>query len=301
MDPTSGLLAGEGHIPLAATPDPQNAAPISGAVDESECEMGYEMKVTRIYESPRVTKPYTEEQWAEMDKLGHQVDADLKRQDCRLTMGGEPTFVSMTDRDGAERNTTAQGPTKRKLADDLIRRLKRRFSKGALLHYGQGKWYPGESLPRWAFSAYWRKDGQPVWENDDLFALESKNYGHGNKEAEQFIQLLAQRLGCGGKWIIPAYEDAWYYLWKERRLPANVDPLKSNLKNEEERKRLAKVLEQGLGSGDRLRSAGGTRGARRRATVDFKPVVFPSRTLFFASGRFAYRISAPAGVPALDA
>jgi uncharacterized protein (DUF2126 family)/transglutaminase-like putative cysteine protease len=247
LDPTSGLLAGEGHIPLAATPDPQNAAPISGAVDESECEMGYEMKVTRIYESPRVTKPYTEEQWAEMDKLGHQVDADLKRQDCRLTMGGEPTFVSITDRDGAEWNTTAQGPTKRKLADDLIRRLKRRFSKGALLHYGQGKWYPGESLPRWAFSAYWRKDGQPVWENDDLFALESKNYGHGNKEAEQFIQLLAQRLGCGGKWIIPAYEDAWYYMWKERRLPANVDPLKSNLKNEEERKRLAKVLEQGLG------------------------------------------------------
>ncbi len=127
-------------------------------------------------------------------------------------MGGEPTFVSMDDRDGAEWNTIAQGPTKRNLADDLMRRLKKRFTNGALLHYGQGKWYPGESLPRWAFAAYWRKDGETVWENEELFALESKNYGHGNKEAEQFIQTLAQNLGCGGKWILPAFEDAWYYL-----------------------------------------------------------------------------------------
>ncbi len=246
LDPTSGLLAGEGHIPLAATPDPQSAAPISGAVDESECKMEFEMSVKRIYESPRVTKPYTVEQWAEVEKLGHQVDAALKLDGCLLTMGGEPTFVSMDDRDGAEWNTAAQGPTKRKLADDLMRRLKKRFSKGALLHYGQGKWYPGESLPRWAFAAYWRKDGEAVWTNDELFALESKGYGHGNKEAEQFIQALAQRLGCGGKWVLPAFEDAWYYLWKERRLPTNVDPFKSNLKNEEDRKRLAKIFEQGL-------------------------------------------------------
>ena len=246
LDPTSGLLAGEGHIPLAATPDPQSAAAISGAVDESKCEMEFEMTVKRIFESPRVTKPYSDEQWAEIEKLGHQVDADLQRDDCHLTMGGEPTFVSMDDRDGAEWNTVAQGPSKRKLADDLMRRLKKRFSKGALLHYGQGKWYPGESLPRWAFAAYWRKDGETIWEQEELFALESKNYGHGNKEAEQFIQTLAQNLGCGGKWILPAFEDAWYYLWKERRLPTNIDPFKSDLKNEDDRKRLAKIFEQGL-------------------------------------------------------
>ncbi len=246
LDPTSGLMAGEGHIPLAATPDPQSAAAISGAVDESKCKLDFEMKVTRIYESPRVTKPYTEEQWAEMEKLGRQVDTELKRDNCKLTMGGEPTFVSADDRDGADWNTVAQGPSKRKLADTLMRRLKKRFSTGALLHYGQGKWYPGESLPRWAFSAYWRKDGEAVWENEELFALESKNYGHGNKEAELFIQSLAQRLGCGGKWIMPAFEDAWYYMWKERRLPTNVDPFKSNLKDGEERNRLAKIFEQGL-------------------------------------------------------
>jgi len=246
LDPTSGLLAGEGHIPLAATPDPQSAAPITGLVDECECKFAVEMKVSRIFESPRVTKPYSDEQWAAMDKLGHQVDADLKRHDCRLTMGGEPTFVSADDREGEEWNTAALGPNKRKLADNLMRRLKGRFTKGALLHYGQGKWYPGESLPRWAFAAYWRKDGLPVWVNEDLFALETKNYGHGEKHSEQFIQTLARRLGCGGQWIMPAFEDTWYYLWKERRLPANVDPFKSNLKNAEDRVRLAKIFEQGL-------------------------------------------------------
>ncbi len=246
LDPTSGLLAGEGHIPLAATPDPQSAAPISGAVDESKCELKFEMTVRRLFESPRVTKPYTEEQWAEIVTVGHKVDADLIKHDCRLTMGGEPTFVSTVDREGAEWNTAAQGPTKRKLADDLMRRLKNRFTKGALLHYGQGKWYPGEPLPRWAFAAYWRKDGNPIWTNEKLFALESKNYERSEKHAEQFIQALAQRLGCGGKYILPAFEDTWYYLWKERRLPSNVDPFKSDLKDPEERARMARLFEVGL-------------------------------------------------------
>jgi uncharacterized protein (DUF2126 family)/transglutaminase-like putative cysteine protease len=246
LDPTSGLLAGEGHIPLAATPDPQSAAPITGLVDECKCEFSFEMKVTRIHESPRVTKPYTEEQWAEIQALGHRVDEALIRGDVRLTMGGEPTFVSIDDPDGAEWNTVALGPRKRILADNLMKRLKRRFTRGALLHYGQGKWYPGESLPRWAFAAYWRKDGQPVWENEDLFADESTNYGFGEKRAEEFIYALAHRLGCGGKWVMPGFEDAFYYLWKERRLPVNVDPFKSNLRNAEERARLAKIFEQGL-------------------------------------------------------
>jgi uncharacterized protein (DUF2126 family)/transglutaminase-like putative cysteine protease len=246
LDPTSGLLAGEGHIPLAATPDPQSAAPITGWVDECECEFTFDMKVTRIHETPRVTKPYTPEQWAEIQKLGHRVDAALSESDCRLTMGGEPTFVSIDDMDTPEWNTIALGPKKRVLADDLMKRLKRRFTHGALLHYGQGKWYPGESLPRWAFGAYWRKDGQTIWENDELFADESKSYGHGDKRAEEFIYALGHRLGCGGKWIMPAFEDAWYYLWKERRLPTNVDPFRSNLKSEEDRARLAKIFEQGL-------------------------------------------------------
>ncbi len=246
LDPTSGLMAGEGHIPLAGTPDPQSAAPISGLVDEAKCEFKFDMRVARIYESPRVTKPYSEAAWLEIQNLGFKLDEDLLKHDCRLTMGGEPTFVSIDDMDGAEWNTDALGPRKRLLADDLIKRLKRRFTKGALLHYGQGKWYPGESLPRWAFGCHWRKDGQPIWKNEALFANENEDYHHTAKEAEQFINLLAQRLGCVTNWIMPGYEDAWYYLWKERRLPTNVDPFKSNLKNEEDRVRLAKIFEQGL-------------------------------------------------------
>src|ERR1039458_57066 len=246
LDPTSGLLAGEGHIPLAATPDPKGAAPISGLVGESKCEFSFDMTVTRIQESPRVTKPYTDEQWGEIESLGRQLDTDLVRHDVRLTMGGEPTFVSIDDRDGAEWNTIALGPIKRRLADDLIKRLKRRFTNGALLHQGQGKLYPGESLPRWSFGCYWRKDGQAMWENELLFADEAKDYGFAARQAEEFIRALAKRLGCGDKGIMPAFEDVWYYLWKERRLPVNVDPLKSNLKDEEDRARLAKVFEQGL-------------------------------------------------------
>jgi uncharacterized protein (DUF2126 family)/transglutaminase-like putative cysteine protease len=246
LDPTSGLLAGEGHIPLACAPDPTGAAPITGLVDDCKCEFSHDMQVSRTFESPRVTKPYSEEQWREIESLGHQLDAELRRNDCRLTMGGEPTFVSIDDMDGPEWNTDALGPNKRRLADGLMKRLKQRFTTGALLHYGQGKWYPGESLPRWAFACYWRKDGHPIWLNDALYADEARNYGFIERHAEEFIYALAERLGCGSDWILPAFEDTWYYLWKERRLPTNTDPFKSKLKNEEDRVRLARIFEQGL-------------------------------------------------------
>src|SRR5260221_1718851 len=238
LDPTSGLLAGEGHIPLACTPDPTSAAPISGELDECECEFSHEMKVTRIYESPRVTKPYTEEQWQRIEVLGHAIDGDLKKNDVRLTMGGEPTFVSIDDPDGAEWNFTAVSPAKRVLSDKLLKRLRAKFAPGSLVHYGQGKWYPGESLPRWAFGCYWRKDGLPVWENDALIAEESANYKHTAGHSENFIAALTARLGADPKWIMPGYEDPFYHLWKERRLPTNVDAHKSDLKDEEERARL---------------------------------------------------------------
>jgi uncharacterized protein (DUF2126 family) len=247
LDPTSGLLAGEGHLPLAATPDPFSAAPITGAVDECEATLEHDMHVRRIYESPRVTKPYTDAQWREIDALGHHIDAALSRHDVRLTMGGEPTFVSIDDMEGDEWNITALGTRKRELAGELLCRLKQRFAPGALLHYGQGKWYPGESLPRWALSCWWRGDGEPIWRDDRLIADETIDHGHRDADAKRFVDALAERLGVDAAHGIPAYEDTWYYLWKERRLPSNVDPLKSELKDAEERGRLARVFEQGLG------------------------------------------------------
>ncbi|MDB6023315.1 MAG: dehydrogenase, partial [Pedosphaera sp.] len=246
LDPTSGLFAGEGHIPLAFSPKPTGAAPVSGAVDKCKTEFIHEMKVTRIYESPRVTKPYTEDQWVEIESLGHKIDAELKKGDVRLTMGGEPTFISVDDMDGEEWNFTAVGPEKRRLSGELLRRLKSKFAPGGLLHYGQGKWYPGESLPRWALACYWRKDGQTIWQDESLFANEATDYGHTDQEAGRFIAQLARILEVKPKHVIPAYEDAWYYMWRERRLPTNVDPLQSRLDDKEERARLANIFNQGL-------------------------------------------------------
>ena len=248
LDPTSGLLAGEGHIPLSCTPDPATAAPISGAVDKCEARFIHEMKVTRIYESPRVTKPYTEEQWSRIESLGHAIDADLEQHDVRLTMGGEPTFISIDDPDGPEWNFTATSPSKRILSDTLLKRLRIKFAPGSLVHYGQGKWYPGESLPRWAFGCYWRKDGLPIWQKDELIADEAANYQHTCEHSAGFIAALSARLGADPRWIMPGFEDPFYHVWKERRLPANLDPHQAGLKDDEERIRLAKILEQGIGS-----------------------------------------------------
>ncbi|MDP4626501.1 MAG: transglutaminase family protein [Akkermansiaceae bacterium] len=246
LDATSGLLAGEGHIPLACSPSPVGAAAISGGTSKCESTMEHEMGVRRIYESPRTTLPYTEDQWAKIDAMGRDIDADMKAMDVRLTMGGEPTFISMDDFDGAEWNTAAQGPMKRPLSDKLIKKLHGHFAPGGLLFYGQGKWYPGEQLPRWSLGCYWRKDGQPIWDDVSLIADESKDYGYGPEEAAKFSKALAGGFGVDEKFLIESYEDAFYYMWKERRLPSNVDPLKSNLKNKLERDRLARIFEEGL-------------------------------------------------------
>lgn len=246
LDPTSGLLAGEGHIPLACTPDPFTAAPISGTVGKSDVEFKHEMEVTRIHEDPRVTKPYTEEQWRRIEAVGHQVDSRLEFGSVRLTMGGEPTFVSIDDMDSPEWNTAAVGPTKRGLAGNLLDRLRQRFAPGGVIHYGQGKWYPGESLPRWALTCMWRTDGQTVWTDPELLANPAKNYGHTVEQAQQFSDLLAKKLNVNPNHVVLAYEDAMYYLWKERRLPVNEDVFKADLEDEEERIRLARMFERGL-------------------------------------------------------
>ena len=246
LDATSGLLAGEGHIPLACAADPADAAPLSGAVDQCETTFDVQMSVTRLDERARVTKPYTDEQWARIDRLGAEVDERLARGDVRLTMGGEPTFVSIDDMDGDEWNMLAQGPVKRARAGDLIKRLRQRFAPGALLHYGVGKWYPGESLPRWALTCAWRRDGEPLWRDDQWIADEGQDLGHDPGAAQKFIHRLAERLGVSTRHVMPGHEDAWYYLWRERRLPANIDPLDSKLKDPEERARLARVFERGL-------------------------------------------------------
>ncbi len=249
LDPTSGLFAGEGHIPLACTADFVSAAPVTGGfTGKANTTFEFSNCVTRIHEDPRVTKPYNEAQWQAIEKLGDKVDKELKKGDVRLTMGGEPTFVSIDNMDAPEWNTAADGEQKRKLAGQLVRRLRDAFAPGGLLYFGQGKWYPGEPLPRWQLACFWRKDGKPIWKNADLLADETRDYGFKREHSEKFIRELAKRLGLKGSFIRAGYEDPLYYLLQEGVLPNNLDPLKVDLKDDLERKRLAKVLAADLGA-----------------------------------------------------
>ena len=246
LDSTSGLFAGEGHIPLACTPHYNSAHAIEGFSDKCETEFEFENKVTRIFESPRVTKPYKEEQWDAIYNLGFKVDEDLIKNDVRLTMGGEPTFVSIDDMESPQWNSEADGEHKRLLANNLARKLLASNTNGGLLHHAQGKWYPGEPLPRWQTSIYWRKDGKAIWENPELLADMNKTYPYTTEDAKKFISTLSLILGVSDENVIPAYEDPIYYIMKEAELPLDVDPLKFDLKDPLERQTIAKKLSQGL-------------------------------------------------------
>jgi uncharacterized protein (DUF2126 family)/transglutaminase-like putative cysteine protease len=247
LDATSGLLTGEGHIPLACTPDPQSAAPLSGAVEACETAFEYTMKIARIWEAPRVTKPYSDAQWSAIDAFGRRVDERLRADDMRLTMGGEPTFVSSEDALAPEWNTAALGENKRCIAAELFRRLKERYAPRGLAHFGQGKWYPGEPLPRWSLNCFWRKDGEPLWCDRALVADETRDYPDAAANAPRILRSIAERLGVSPAHVFPAYEDAIYYLWRERKLPLNVDPSAAKLTDARERERLARLFERTLG------------------------------------------------------
>jgi uncharacterized protein (DUF2126 family)/transglutaminase-like putative cysteine protease len=261
MDATSGLLCGEGHLPVAATPHYRAAAPISGLVEPANVDFHFDMQVTRIGEAPRITLPFSESAWAKLDALGEQIDADLVRGDVRLTMGGEPTFVSIDDFESEEWNTAAVGPTKRTFADKFIRRLQARFAPGGMLHHGQGKWYPGESLPRWGFALYWRKDGIPMW-NNSAFVADVALAAPARPETSSGVSValvekqtaqaailatgIAERLGIETGCILPAYEDPATWLVKEANLPENTDPLDPKIEDPEERSRMIRTFARGL-------------------------------------------------------
>ncbi|MEH6745237.1 MAG: transglutaminase family protein [Maribacter arcticus] len=247
LDATSGLLAGEGHIPLACTPSYESAAPVSGFSDFAETTFEFENSVTRIFESPRVTKPYTEDQWKAIYDLGFVVEDELQANDVRLTMGGEPTFVSVDDMESGEWNIEADGEHKRKLASKLSLRLMDVFGKGGVLHHAQGKWYPGEPLPRWLIGVHWRKDGNPIWRDPKLLASFAENYKLPVNITETFLKTLSKFLGTDDDSVAPAYEDAFYFLWEEGKLPIDVDPKKYNKNDTHLRRKLGDILEQGIG------------------------------------------------------
>ncbi|MBX3193396.1 MAG: transglutaminase family protein, partial [Labilithrix sp.] len=249
LDPTSGLYAGEGHLPLACTAEPALAAPVSGLVDACEAKFDHAMSVERIFEVPRVTRPYTDDQWNAIVALGRAIDADLDAGDVRLTMGGEPTFVSAVDLEGEEWSTAALGPSKRAHALDLYRRLRDRYAPNGLVHFGQGKWYPGEPLPRWSLDLFWRNDGAAMWSDPSLVAALEEPREDAKADAalaERFARSVASKLAIDARHAFAAYEDAHYYLWREGRLPANASVLDAKLDDPLERDRLRRVFTAGL-------------------------------------------------------
>src|SRR5262245_9453119 len=243
LDPTSGLLAGEGHLPLAAAPHYRAAAPITGTVEPAEVKFVYELTLARVAERPRVTRPFSEEAWAALDALGEAVDRDLAAQGVRLTTGGEPTFVSIDDYQSAEWRTDALGPMKRMRADDLVRRLRARFAPGGLLHHGHGKWYPGEPQPRWAFSLYWRPDGPPLWRDPGLIAPEADGAPPPVEAAEKLAAAIATKLDLAAERVVPAFEDPVPAWLKEAEYPVAAEAA-----NENGRAELVRASEHGLGA-----------------------------------------------------
>ena len=248
FDVTSGLLAGEGHIPLAASPEPASAAAISGLVGPAQTSFDVAMSVARIAETPRTTAPYDAPTWQRILAAGDLVEEALAASDMRLTMGGEPTFIASADMDAEEWNSAALGPSKRPLAGRLIRSLAALWSPGAVLQYTVGKHYPGEQLPRWALQAHWRIDGVPVWRDQALLGSDDDTDDAEAEDAARFAGALAQRLQLDPARVLPAYEDVHYYLWREHRLPANVLAETAELADPLERARLARVYGAGLGS-----------------------------------------------------
>ena len=246
LDPTSGLFAGEGHIPLACTPDYVSAAPVVGATDPCETKFSFSNTVTRIHEDPRVTKPYSEEQWTAIHATGYKIDEDLEKGNLRMTMGGEPTFVSIDDMESAQWNTAADGVEKRVRSLDLIFRLRAHFGPAGMIHFGQGKWYPGEPLPRWQYGLIWRKDLYPIWKNIGLIANEKLEKKYDWSHAEQFAKELAKHLAVSEENVKAAYEDIFYFLWTEGKLPVNIDPLQKNIKSSIERRTLTELLDKGI-------------------------------------------------------
>ncbi|BFT29298.1 transglutaminase family protein [Alteromonas sp. D210916BOD_24] len=246
LDPTSGLFAGEGHIPLACTPEPMSAAPVTGAIDKCESTFSFYNKVKRLHEPPRVTKPYSESQWSAINTLGEEVDRQLHEAGITLTMGGEPTFISIDDMESEQWNTAADGIEKRALAHRLFMRMESAFSRGGFRHYGQGKWYPGESLPRWQYACYWRKDGQKLWSNPSLLADINTSTSFTLQDSKHFTNQLAHQLGLGKNVVVTAYEDVLYHLWQEGSLPETLSLKAPELLHAMTRKGFLAKLERGL-------------------------------------------------------
>ncbi len=124
----------------------------------------------------------------------------------------------------------------------MLAKLQTRFGQGGMLHYGQGKWYPGEPLPRWALGLFWRKDGVPVWRG----VGKAEDRKAKPDDAKLLAERLAARLGLDPAHILPAREDPIHWIKAESDLPPKADLAAVDIDDAQARGGLAKAMAGGL-------------------------------------------------------
>jgi uncharacterized protein (DUF2126 family)/transglutaminase-like putative cysteine protease len=239
LDGTSGLFAGEGHIPLACTASPATAAPLDGTSEHAASHVEFATKIGRLGHEPRPTAPYTDDVWHDLLAAGDRADAALAAAGLLVTVGGEPTFCARDGVDAKEWQSDALGPDKWRRGRALADTLRDRLAPGGVVLHRPGKHYPGESLPRWALDVIGRAGGA-LWEHRELAHDATVDAAH------RFGAHLAGVLGVAAE-LHPAFEDPWEVLRAEAALPPAIDPRHAGLDDPEERRRLARVMDRGVG------------------------------------------------------
>ncbi|HEY0189802.1 MAG TPA: transglutaminase family protein [Kofleriaceae bacterium] len=240
FDGTSGLLCGEGHIPLAATASPSHAAPLDGTADTTAAAVEFSTSIARLGHEARPTAPYPEAVWNELTAAGDRADAALTAAGLDVWIGGEPTFTARAKQALPEWQGGAVGADKWARGRQLARELRDRLAPGGVILQRQGKHYPGESLPRWALDIVARRD-RAIWPARPVAQRGTID------DARAFGEALCAALGVEPA-LHPAFEDPWELLRSEASLPVDVDPRTAGLDDGDERRRLAAILNRGAGA-----------------------------------------------------
>lgn len=214
LDPAAGMYTHEGYIPLASTPEPVRALPLTGL--DSRYPLQHTVKVRRLLPAT-LPNPYTEAQWADLNATGEQVNAVLAAQDIRLANAQTLSFVSPAHRYAPEWSTQALGQHKRQVAEELLQRLKRLWAAGAVIQETQGEWFGGETLPRWQLQVCFRSDGLPLWHHEDWHDIHALQEPLTAADLETFARSLTRNLQLSPDYLLPAHEDPLYELWRNRR------------------------------------------------------------------------------------